>query len=408
MKLKFTYLLVLLFGLVANIKAEYLGNDIKKQNIPFTYENNLIIVKIKLNNFINANFIVDSGAEQTIITKKEIAKILGLEFSYKQSFFSADLTTIMYASLAKNVSFKFDDFLLKDQYVFVLEEDYFDLEAIAGVPIHGILSLGHFKKWLTKIDYKKQRIELIPFNKSKSFTKHYSKLPCKVKQNRFYLNGYIENESSDTANVNLLIDTGSAHTLVLHNYSHPKINLPESYVKGVIGLSLGGVVEGYMGRTNLLNIDSLIFEQLPTHFQVLPHIEDLSILDGRNGFIGNYLLKKYKIIFDYKTPAVYFKKNKSKSKSKTNDYDKSGLVLFVTGKNLNNFIIKNIIENSPAEKAGILPEDRLLSINNKPTQLLSLSKINKILSSKVGKKVKLTFRRGPNRYKKKIVLKDLI
>lgn len=399
-------MLIVLFALVLNTNIVYSNIEENRQIIPFTLDNNLIIIKVKLNNFLNANFIVDSGAEQTIITEKEIASILDLDFSYTQSFYSADLTTLMYASLAKNVSFKFNEFLLKNQYVFVLEEDYFDLEAIAGIPIHGILSLGHFKKWLTKIDYRKKRIELLPINKKKSYTRQYEDIACRVKQNRFYLNGFIENENLDTANLNLLVDTGSSHTLVLHNYSHPKINLPENYVKGVIGLSLGGVVEGYIGRTKLLNIDSLKFEQLRTHFQVLPHIEDLAILDGRHGFIGNFLLKKYSIIFDYQTPAVYLKRNKSKNNR--SDYDKSGLVLFATGKNLNQFIVKNVVENSPADKVGVLAKDRLLSINNKPAQILSLSRVNKILSSKTGKKVKLTLRRGGNRYKVKIVLKDLI
>lgn len=406
MKFKFAYLLTLIAAFFFNTNTARSNFNESKQTIPFTLDNNLIIVKVKLNNFLNANFIVDSGAEQTIITEKEIANLLGLEFSYTQSFYSADLTTLMYASLAKNISFRFNDFILKNQYVFVLEEDYFNLEAIVGVPIHGILSFVHFKNWLTKIDYKKNRIELLPFNKKTAYTKHYKEVNCRVKQNRYYLNGFVEDENLDTANLNLLIDTGSAHTLVLHNYSHPKINLPENYVKGIIGLSLGGAVEGYIGRSKLLNIDGLKFEQLRTHFQVLPHIEDLSILDGRHGFIGNKLLKNYTLIFDHKKPAVYIKRNKKKNNK--SDYDKSGLILFVSGKNLNHFIVKNVVENSPAAKAGVLPNDRLLSINNKPTQLLSLSKISKILSSKIGKKVKLTFRRGANRYKRKIVLKDLI
>lgn len=407
MKPKFTYLFFLiLIELVVNINSAWADIDNAKHTIPFTFENNLIVVKVKLNNLLNANFIVDSGAEQTIITVKEIAEILGLEFSNTQAFYSADLTTVMYASLAKNVNFKFDQFILKKQNVFVLEEDYFNLEAITGVPIHGILSLGHFKNWLTKIDYKRKNIELIPFSKKKAFTKNYNILPCKIKQNRFYLEGYTECTNLDTANMKLLIDTGSAHTLVLHNYSHPKIDLPENYVKGIIGLSLGGAVEGYIGKTKLLKIEDLKFEQLLTHFQVLPHIEDLSILDGRHGFIGNLLLKNYTIIFDYRTPSIYLKRNKSKLK--TNDYDKSGLVLFVTGKNLNHYVVKNVVQNSPANMVGILAEDRLLSINNKPTQLLSLSRVNKILASKAGKKIKLTLRRGANRYKTKIILRDLI
>lgn len=403
MKFRITYIHILF---LISINLSFANSSSTKHSIPFTFNNNLIIVKVKLNNLLNANFIVDSGAEQTIITKKEIGKILALKFSHTQSFYSADLTKIMYASLAKNISFKFDDFLLRDQYVFVLEEDYFDLEAITGVPIHGILSLGHFKNWLTKIDFKRKKIELHTFLRKEAITKKYDKLHCKVKQNRFYLNGYTQNQNLDTANLNILIDTGSSHTLVLHNYSHPKINLPENYVKGIIGLSLGGTVEGYIGKTDLLIFDSLKFDQLQTHFQILPHIEDLSILDGRHGFIGNHLLKRYIIIFDYGTPAVYLKKYRSRTKK--NGYDKSGLVLFATGKNLNQFIIKNVVENSPADKADILVEDRLLSINNKPVQFLSLSRLNKILSSKVGKKVKLTLRRGANRYKKKIILKDLI
>jgi len=406
LKFKIAFFLILSVTFSSKVSFCNTNQHNKPFTIPFTLKNNLIVVSAKLNHFLKVNFIVDSGAEQTIITKKQIADVLALDIGYTQSFLSADLQTVMYASLAKNLNLKFEQLQLPNQHVFILEEDYFDLEGITGIPIHGILSLRHFKGWLTKVNYKKQKIELTPFYREEQITKNFYKMFCKVKQNRFYLSGCIDNQSADTANINLLVDTGSAHSLVLHNYSHPKINLPEKYVKGVIGLSLGGVVEGYIGKTTLLNISGLEFYQLKTHYQVLPHIEDLSILDGRHGFIGNQLLKNYSIIFDYQTPAIYFKKRKTKRK--LNDDDKSGLILFATGKNLNQLIIRNVVENSPADEAGILPEDRLLSINNKPVQLLSLNRVNKILSSKAGKKVKLTLRRGADRYKKKIILRNLI
>jgi len=251
--------------------------------IPFEYVNNFIIVKIRLNGIINLNFILDSGAEQSIITKREITDLLKINYNKRYTFYGADMSRELHAYLARFVNFNIGELEFTNQPIFVLEEDYLQLEHFVGMDIHGILSFTHFYSLLVQVNYKNRRLELYERKQLDKLVKPYQKIPIAVKDNRPYLNTSIVLQDKDTAQVKLLIDTGSSLGLVLHNYTHPKINLPEHHVKGKIGVGLGGKVEGYLGRIHCVKIQPYQLYNLLTQFQVVPHTADTASL----GFVCN-------------------------------------------------------------------------------------------------------------------------
>jgi carboxyl-terminal processing protease len=88
--------------------------------------------------------------------------------------------------------------------------------------------------------------------------------------------------------------------------------------------------------------------------------------------------------------------------------DKSGLIVFAVGKNLNEFIVQDVILDSPAYEAGIKPGDVIRKLQGFPVKIFSLDGISRILQKKEGKTIRLTILRKNEFIKIRFNLRDLI
>ena len=73
--------IVLIFTLPQSLYSQEIVNfkDIKKPiELPFEYHNNFIVLNVRMSG-LPMKFIVDTGAEHTIIMKREITDMLGME-----------------------------------------------------------------------------------------------------------------------------------------------------------------------------------------------------------------------------------------------------------------------------------------------------------------------------------------
>ncbi len=68
------------------------------------------------------------------------------------------------------------------------------------------------------------------------------------------------------------------------------------------------------------------------------------------------------------------------------------------------FIVDAVLDNSPAQKAGVRKGDIIEVINGQLAKNIKLNYVNEVLNSKKGKKVRIVIRRGKNLMRKKIEL----
>lgn len=374
--------------------------------IPFEFQNNFIILDVVFNDILPLKFIFDTGAEHTILTKREFADALNVDYSKRFNIIGVDRQDELYANIANNINLRFNDIAFDRQNILVLEEDYLGFEKYAGTAIHGIIGGQLFRQFIIRIDYKNKTLTLQNFNEFKAPTKKYQSLPLQIFKNKPYITVSAKLDKDHTIPLKLLIDTGAGLTLLLHEDTNEAIELPTNVIPGNLGSGLGGLLSGYLGRVDQLRIEELYFNNLLTYFQKVDGNYNIEHLNERNGILGNVLLSRFYIILDYVRGTIYLKPIKKYNKAL--QFDKSGLAIFASGKNFNTFSINHVMKNSPADFAGLQKGDIIKRLNGLSTRLLDLQAIISKLQKKEGKKIKLLIERDGKKIKKEFQLKNLI
>jgi hypothetical protein len=255
------------------------------------------------------------------------------------------------------------------------------------------------------IDYKKSRMTIYDpsyFERPKGSTG----IPIEIKSNKPYVDGIATLQDGTNVALELLLDTGAGVPLLLHNNSHPDLHLPEQFIRGKLGIGLGGYLEGHIGRIQNMRIGDIEFPSVLTSFQDVDTSWLTEEAKFRNGIIGNEFLSRFNIWFDYTVGELLVKPYRKKAKPFT--MNRSGLVIFAFGENFNQFVVQDIIADSPAQRADIQVNDVILKINGASGKLFTLEGIYQVLQKKAGKKIKFKILRGTEELRKQIVLEDLI
>jgi predicted aspartyl protease len=401
----------LFFSLSKNIGQSLgfnLQHGVSRVDIPFQLVNNLIIVDIIFHQTLPVKFIFDTGAEHTILCKKELAEIMGLPYNRTFKILGADMRTELTAHLLRQVSLKVKNTYIEapQQDILVLEDDYFKLDEASGEKISGILGADMFNRYVVKINYVKKIISLYDSEKfvpPSDF--EYFDLNIKSGKPYFYPNVFIEKK--DSIPLRILLDTGSLLPMLLFTNTHSSLKLPSQYIRGSIGIGLGGNVIGYVGKVNQVKISTTIgFDDLPCHFQDIDMVLDSTSAKTRNGIIGEPILSRFTIYIDYVREKLYLQPNHFYKKEIR--FDRSGLNLIAVGADLDQFLVQNIVPNSPAAWADFRKNDEIVSVNYIAANFYSLQDLSELFKRKGNKKMRVVMKRHGRRYVKYLRLKDLI
>ena len=380
--------------------------DVKKIDIPFEYENNLIIVKVMFNRIFPLRFIFDTGAEHTILSKRQYADWMGIPYEREFKLLGSDLSVDLKAYLIRGIHLKVENMIVPNHSLLVLGDDYFKFDEMTGVDVDGILGADIFRGLSVKINYEKKVITLVKYRHFTPPGGKYIGIPIDIKKNKPYLETRIQIQPDSVIDVRLLLDTGAMLSLLLNTDSDPRLRPPPNYIKGNVGAGLGGFIEGYIGRVASLHLGDLQCNGVITNFQELVEGADPAILLSRHGVIGNEILSRFHVVIDYQGQMLYLQPNRRFRESF--DFDKSGLIVIASGTNLNRFIVHTVLPNTPAYEAGLLPGDEIRNLNFTPPGFLTLRSINATLRAREGKKITIKVRRGDEDVKVRFRLRKLI
>lgn len=400
-----TFLFLLVQHTSLNAQVYDLLGDQSSVCIPFTYEANFILVRVELEG-LPLTFIFDTGAEHTLLFKKSIFQIVGGQAERTIRLFGSDLHQELYAHVARNMKFRLAPSRAVNLDLLVMDDDYTLIDEMIGRPVDGILGAQFFRQHIVKIDYRKHMITLYPHDEFTLPGKKFLAYDIQLRHNKPYISAVSKINQIDSAEINLLVDTGAGIGLILHTNSHEKLILPAQYITTSLGMGIGGHIRGFLGRIEQLTIQDISLHGVITGFQ---HVDTTQLSRDRiyrNGILGNQILSRFTIILDLTNEKLYLKPEKNLNSRFV--YDRSGLSLAATGPNLNQYVVVYVIPGSPADSAGMQIGDQLQTLNRKPTRLMHLDNISRILRKKVGKSIRLTYRRGSEKHVTNFKLRDLI
>lgn len=361
----------------------------KSQTIPIEVIQNLPIITLKINNLFPRNFILDTGAKNTIhfnqLVMETLRRGLGRPVKIKGLGPSPEIDATLYP----DISLQYEN--LKSANLSIISIDNFDLpiNRVLGKEIHGIIGYELFKYFFVEIDYHKKYITL--YEKAPKVNKRkWQEIPIRIIDGKPNMDLTVKDDNK-TYNLNFLIDSGSSLGLSIlpHNIAIPA---DDEVVKTVIGTGINGYLNGFINRTDELLIGKYQLKNLLSTFPDSMSVTHLRGTNSKAGSIGGEILKRFKIRIDYNNNKLYLKKNASYNSEF--HFTKTG---FMVEHNCveceNQVIITYIIPNT--EAANLLMEgDEIIKINRHKLAHYSPLEINNmLLKYKIGKTIKLTILR---------------
>lgn len=374
--------------------------------VPFQLSQNFILVDVVVDGTLPLKFIFDTGAENTILFDKELGDVLNFEYNLRIPVFGADLSAPLFALVTRSVMMEVGTIPPNPVDMLVLEETYFDISEITGIPVHGLIGGNFFRNSVVQIDYRRHKIIIYSDNYFKAPGRQYQEQQIAIEANKPYIHTTATLMDGTQLELKLLLDTGAGIPLMLHNNTHPNLSLPETTIVGQLGIGLGGFVMGYIGRIASLNLVDTELENIITSFQDLEAGFDLDSVRNRNGLVGNQMLARFDVIIDYVNSTLFLKPT-SRIKDKF-EMDRSGLIIFAHGSDLREYVVQGIIDGSPADEAGLQIGDILIRIQGFPATFFTLNQITRKLQKREGKRIRLVVRRGEEQLKFAFELRDLI
>lgn len=374
---------MIVFTLKGNAQVFKFSGNKKKQEIQFQLIKNLIVIPIYINGVGPYNFLLDTGVAQTIITdttflanlnlkKYNQVKIQGYGFGEEiDAIFTRDITATIGKATILNVP------------TAIFKRDVFDLSSYLGIRVYGIIGFYLFNSFVVKINYSSNQITL--YDPSTTIRRKGIKIPMQILSGKPYIKAEITTDSLPKTEVDLLVDNGSSHPMLLESYLQKPFPLPKTTIPANLGVGINGIVNGSLGRINKLKIADFSFDEVLAGF---PEFNNKRIpLEGqsRNGSLGADVLRHFVVTFDYPHEAMYLKKSNS-FKNKF-EHDMSGLEIYMIHERGNHFFIGRIEEGSPAEEIGLQMNDEIISIDLQAITSLSLSDLNELMKDRDGKKM---------------------
>lgn len=412
---KYLLIFILLLPIVSNSQNGFEFDTSKsKIKIPFQLINNLIIINIELNG-VKLNFLLDTGVENTVLFSLEETDTVAFEKVEKVKIRGLGVGNSIDALLSKDNFIRIKDFVDKKHAVYIVLDQDVNFSSLLGIPVHGIIGYEFFKKYLVEVNYQNKKIVVYKtgFELSKKELNKYSQIPITLELEKPYILTKVSLNNSELE-TKLLIDTGSSDALWLFE-NKKSIVCPKLNFEDFLGRGLSGDIYGKRSRIEKIQLGEHEIKSPTCAFPEVSSIENLNFVKNRNGSIGSEILKRFKIIFDYKNQLIYLKKNNLFNE--LFNYNMSGIEVQHTGKQLlkeeielktttknaeisfidntrrfkYEFVLKplfeitNIRKDSPAEKSGLKKGDVLSKINGRYGFNFSLQDINELFTSEEGK-----------------------
>jgi hypothetical protein len=233
--------------------------------------------------------------------------------------------------------------------------DYDILTSAYGERVDGIIGYSLLSRYIVKVDYDSSKIQI------------YSRGSMRYPRGGFLLRPILSTlpiqsarvEDERPINTRFYFDTGAGLCLLLSRDFVDDSTILSKKRKPVLtqGEGLGGKMEMQLTTMKAFKIGPYRFKRVPTY--IFEDAYNVTAYPYLGGLIGNDILRRFNVILNYDRRDIYLQPN-SHFRDPF-DYSYTGLGIYKIDGEVR---VVDIMPGSPAQKAGFMPGDIVMAMNN--------------------------------------------
>lgn len=373
----------------------------KQEVIPFKLVKNLMVIPLSINGKGPYNFVLDTGVGLFLITDPKLVDTLQIENLRSITIAGFGEGADLGAYVTPGLSVQIGSAVASSMPAAILKNDVFELSGFAGMPIHGLIGYELFSSFTVKISYSQNLITLYRPDKHYVLRKGY-KVPITIEDRKPYMVADMVLNDGRKVKVKLIIDTGAGHPLSLESLDGKPFKVPDVNIAANLGVGLTGAIAGYIGRVPSITLGKYTLQNVIASFPDYKDVGAKLLSVNRNGNMGNSILKRFDVVFDYSSQLMYLKP--STFLKEPFEHDMSGMELSSAPPEYNRVIVTRVEPYSPAEYIGLKQGDEILSINFKPVKAMTMQEIDNLFRSKNDRSFILDVVRNMGKDRERVVL----
>lgn len=322
----------------------HITNNNYNDTVAFNFDYNLPLITVEIDN-VKYNFLLDTGAPSVIspelFEKLKLKRKLSTKIYDSNNESNSEVMTIIPSMRIGEINYENIGVLVVD-----LKKSF----ALKCLVIDGIVGANQMAKSYWKLDYDK-KVCVISKNLPLSEVENFEVVKFSPKSGQ--LTPLVSLTIDETKYDNVIFDTGFNGTMSLpmndklNSFFEKKVEVTGVESAGLYGL--GAVKKFYETQLPSMKMDSFQMKN-----------QSITFSDDPSKTIGNGVFKNYTVIIDWNTNKIFLKANSNEKNRKINMFSSFG---FSYIKKEDKVEIISLIENSEAEKKGMLIGDELIGIN---------------------------------------------
>lgn len=268
----------------------------------FKVDRNRTILPVQIGESDTLNVILDSGMGfgGFYFFHKELKDQLGLNTLREVIVPGAGSGEGSKAWQADSTTVLIGDMEFENQMIIISRSEHtqtFPTDGVAGWTLLG--------PYAVEIDYNKMIMTLHDPEKL-NLDNSWTSMDITLKNNIPFLDAAISIAGEEDVPIVCYIDFAAGEAIELLERDEMKFSMPDNLTKSYLGTGLSGDIYGSYGKISKLKIADFELTDVKAAFA---KAEIRSKREGADGIIGNDALRRFNIIFDYKSLKLYLKPN---------------------------------------------------------------------------------------------------
>ena len=338
--------------------------------LPFTLEDNHIVLRTQVNGRPGIGFILDTGDEHETINTPRMASF-GLT-SYG-SVHSGGGGGPAEMSFATGATFTFPGVELRDQHVSVLDQS--GLERALGIPLGGLLGYDFLSRFVVEIDYERKTLKLHDPNGWR-YAGQGAIVPITFDDDGIpYFDAVLSVPTKPNLPAHLVMDFGAAETMTLTSPFVKQNDLIKLAGTNTNIATPAGLEKQFFTQNNLrghideLHLGAIVARSIPVNLSA--NTSGAYASPNFAGTIGQGIFSRYHVFLDYARHRAIFE-NTARTDAPFLERKVFGLSLVAAGPDLHTFTISAVRSGSAAESAGFRKGDVITGFDDMPATEFSL------------------------------------